>query len=226
MRFPNAAKGVKNIFTAQILMLIGAICEIIGFIILVGGLMAADATKGSNAGVAALLGGSMGSMLLLAAYSILSLIAFIMQIVGIVNAKKDEESFKSALICLIIGIVATIIGGLFMRLSRVVFALFMSVGSLMGAFVIIFIISGCIKLADQLNRGDVSTKGSNILKMIVVIAGLSVILSIVSSFMMANVAIMVTAMILAVVSVVLSIVQYIMFLTFLSQSKKMLNEEK
>ena len=226
MRFPNAAKGVKNIFTAQILMLIGAICEIIGFIILVGGLMAADATKGSNAGVAALLGGSMGSMLLLAAYSILSLIAFIMQIVGIVNAKKDEESFKSALICLIIGIVATIIGGLFMRLSRVVFALFMSVGSLMGAFVIIFIISGCIKLADQLNRGDVSTKGSNILKMIVVIAGLSVILSIISSFMMANVAIMVTAMILAVVSVVLSIVQYIMFLTFLSQSKKMLNEEK
>lgn len=226
MRFPNAAKGVKNIFTAQILQLIGAICEIIGFIILVGGLMAADATKGSNAGVAALLGGSMGSMLLLAAYSILSLIAFIMQIVGIVNAKKDEESFKSALICLIIGIVATIIGGLFMRLSRVVFALFMSVGSLMGAFVIIFIISGCIKLADQLNRGDVSTKGSNILKMIVVIAGLSVILSIVSSFMMANVAIMVTAMILAVVSVVLSIVQYIMFLTFLSQSKKMLNEEK
>lgn len=226
MRFPNAAKGVKKIFTAQILQLIGAICEIIGFIILVGGLMAADATKGSNAGVAALLGGSMGSMLLLAAYSILSLIAFIMQIVGIVNAKKDEESFKSALICLIIGIVATIIGGLFMRLSRVVFALFMSVGSLMGAFVIIFIISGCIKLADQLNRGDVSTKGSNILKMIVVIAGLSVILSIVSSFMMANVAIMVTAMILAVVSVVLSIVQYIMFLTFLSQSKKMLNEEK
>ena len=226
MRFPNAAKGVKNIFTAQILQLIGAICEIIGFIILVGGLMAADATKGSNAGVAALLGGSMGSMLLLAAYSILSLIAFIMQIVGIVNAKKDEESFKSALICLIIGIVATIIGGLFMRLSRVVFALFMSVGSLMGAFVIIFIISGCIKLADQLNIGDVSTKGSNILKMIVVIAGLSVILSIVSSFMMANVAIMVTAMILAVVSVVLSIVQYIMFLTFLSQSKKMLNEEK
>lgn len=224
MRFPNAAKGVKNIFTAQILMLIGAICEVVGIFIIVGGLAAAGATNGSNAGIAAFLGGSSIGAIFLFAYGILALIGFIMQIVGIVNAKKDEESFKSALICLIIGIIAPIVGGLFMNVSPVVAGLFTSVGTLMSTFVTIFIISGCIKLADQLNRGDVSTKGSNILKMIIVIAGLSIILSIVSSFMLANVAIMVTALILVAIAMVLSVIQYIMFLTFLSQAKKMLNE--
>ena len=226
MRFPNAAKGVKNIFTAQILQLIGTICEIIGLVIVITGGATAVLSKGSEAGIMAALGQMAGASIFLVACSILALIAFIMQIVGIVNAKKDEESFKSALICLIIGVIAPFVGALFLRVSPVVASLFTTVGSLMGVFVTVFIISGCIKLADQLNRGDVSAKGSNILKMIIVIAGLSVILSIVSSFMLANVAIMVTALIIMAVAMVLSLIQYIMFLTFLSQTKKMLNDEK
>ena len=226
MRFPNAAKGVKNIFTAQILQLIGTICGVIGCIILISSGVTAVLTKGSDAGLIAALSQVAGASIFVIAYSILALIAFIMQIVGIVNAKKDEESFKSALICLIIGVVVPIIGALFARISPVISSLCISVSNLMGIFVTIFIISGIIKLADQLNRGDVSTKGSNILKMIIVIAGVSLILSIVSSFMLANVAILVTAVILFVISMILTLVQYIMFLTLLSQAKKMLNEEK
>ena len=224
MRFPNAAKGVKNIFTAQILQLIGSICEIIGLVIVISGGATAILSKGSDAGLVAALSQMAGASIFLVAYSILALIAFIMQIVGIVNAKKDEESFKSALICLIIGIIAPIVGALFARVSPVITSLCASVGNLMGLFVTIFIISGIIKLADQLNRGDVSTKGSNILKIIIVIAAISLILSIVSSFMLTNTAILVTAMILLAISMILSLVQYIMFLTLLSQGKKMLLE--
>ena len=224
MRFPNAAKGVKNIFTAQILQLIGSICEIIGLVIVISGGATAILSKGSDAGLVAALSQMAGASIFLVAYSILALIAFIMQIVGIVNAKKDEESFKSALICLIIGIIAPIVGALFARVSPVITSLCASVGNLMGLFVTIFIISGIIKLADQLNRGDVSTKGSNILKIIIVIAAISLILSIVSSFMLTNTAVLVIAMILLAISLVLSIIQYIMFLTLLSQAKKMLNE--
>ena len=224
MRFPNAAKGVKNIFTAQILQLIGSICEIIGLVIVISGGATAILSKGSDAGLVAALSQMAGASIFLIAFSVLALIAFIMQIVGIVNAKKDEESFKSALICLIIGIIAPIVGALFARVSPVIMSLCSSVGNLMGLFVTIFIITGIIKLADQLNNGEVSTKGSNILKIIIVIAGLSLILSIVSSFMLTNPAILVIAMILLAISLVLSLIQYIMFLTLLSQAKKMLNE--
>ena len=224
MRFPNAAKGVKNIFTAQILQLIGSICEIIGLVIVISGGATAILSKGSDAGLVAALSQMAGASIFLVAFSILALIAFIMQIVGIVNAKKDEESFKSALICLIIGIIAPIVGALFARVSPVIMSLCATVGNLMGLFVTIFIITGIIKLADQLNNSEVSTKGSNILKIIIVIAGLSLILSIVSSFMLTNPAILVIAMILLAISLVLSLIQYIMFLTLLSQAKKMLNE--
>lgn len=224
MRFPNAATGVKRIFTAQILQLIGTICMVIGCIILISGGVTAVLSKGSDSGLVAALSQAAGASIFLVAYSILAIIAFIMQLVGIINAKKDEDSFKSALICTIIGIIAPIVGGLFVRVSPVVSSLCISFGNLMGLFVTIFIISGIIKLADQLNRGDVSTKGSNILKIIIVIAAISLILSIVSSFMLTNTAILVTAMILLAISMILSLVQYIMFLTLLSQGKKMLLE--
>ena len=223
MRFPNAAKGVKRIFTAQILQLIGTICMVIGCIILIAGGVTAVLSKGSEAGMIAALSQAAGASIFLIAYSILAMIAFIMQLVGIINAKNDEESFKSALICTIIGIIAPIVGGLFYKLP-VVMGLCFSIGNLMGLFVTIFIITGIIKLADQLNRGDVSTKGSNLLKIIIVIAGLSLILSIISSFMLTNTAILVTAVILIVISLVLSVIQYIMFLTLLAKGKNMLVE--
>ena len=221
MRFPNAAKGVKRIFTAQILQLIGTVCAVIGGLIFISGGATALLTKGSNAGAAAALGQMGIALIFFIGYGVLALIAFIMQLVGIINAKNDEDSFKSALVCLI---VVPIIGGFFVRSAPVVTSLCASVGNLMTLFVTIFIISGIIKLADQLNRGDVSTKGSNILKIIIVIAGLSLILSIVSSFMLTNTAIAVTALILLAVAMVLSVVQYIMFLTLLAKAKNMLVE--
>ena len=224
MRFPNAAKGVKRIFTAQILQLIGTICAVIGGLIFISGGATALLTKGSNAGASAALGQMGIALIFFIGYGVLALIAFIMQLVGIINAKNDEDSFKSALVCLIIGIVVPIIGGFFVRSAPVVTSLCASLGNLMTLFVTIFIISGIIKLADQLNRGDVSTKGSNILKIIIVIAGLSLILSIVSSFMLTNTAIAVTALILLAVAMVLSVVQYIMFLTLLAKAKNMLVE--
>ena len=197
MRFPNAAKGVKRIFTAQILQLIGTVCAVIGGLIFISGGATALLTKGSNAGAAAALGQMGIALIFFIGYGVLALIAFIMQLVGIINAKNDEDSFKSALICTIIGIIAPVIGGFFVRSAPVVSSLCISFGNLMGLFVTIFIISGIIKLADQLNRGDVSTKGTNVLKLIIVVA---------------------------ILSLILNIIKYFMYLSFLSRLKKSLVE--
>lgn len=224
MRFPNAAKGVKRIFTAEILKLIGTICAVIGLLIVAIGAAAAGATNGSDAGLAAFVGSAAGGLVLFAVYAILVTIAFFMHLVGIINARHDEDSFKSALACLIIGLVAMILSGVFFSINATVASLFYTFGNLMSLFVTIFIISGIIKLADKMNRGDVSTKGTNVLKLIIVITGLSLILSIVSSIMINNTAVIVTALILFVVALVLCIVEYIMFLSFLANAKKMLAE--
>lgn len=223
MRFPNAAKGVKKLFTAEILNLIGTLCGIIGLGIIAVGIAAAGVNGQTDAGMAALVGGAAGGMIFVIAYVVLVTIAFILHLVGIINARHDEESFKSALICLILNLVAMVCSGIFTSINTTVASLFYTFGNLMNLFVTLFIISGIIKLADQLNRGDVSAKGSNILKIIVVIAALGLVISIVSSFIMSTAA-MVTAMILMAVALILSVVQYIMFLTFLAKAKKMLAE--
>lgn len=229
MRFPNAAKGVKRIFSAEILNLLAKIFLAVAVVIVVIGYAGAVGTAG-NAGIenseAAL--DVMGGSILIAAifalaWVVLGIIGFIMNIVGIVNASHDEPNFKSALLFLIVGIVTAILAGIFYN-SGFVSSLLYSLSNLLNLFVYIFVIAGVVKLADQMNRGDVSAKGTNVLKLIIVINILALIASLISTFMGGMVA-SVTAGVLLLVGIVLSIIQYFMYLSFLSKAKKMLAEK-
>ena len=229
MRFPNAAKGVKRIFSAEILNLLAKIFLAVAVVIVVIGYAGAVGTAG-NAGIenseAAL--DVMGGSILIAAifalaWVVLGIIGFIMNIVGIVNASHDEPNFKSALLFLIVGIVTSILAGIFYN-NGTVSSLLYSLSNLLNLFVYIFVIAGVVKLADQMNRGDVSAKGTNVLKLIIVINILALIASLISTFMGGMVA-SVTAGVLLLVGIVLSIIQYFMYLSFLSKAKKMLAEK-
>lgn len=225
MKYPNAAKGVKRIFTAEILKLVGTIFGVIGLTIVAIGLMTAKVTNGSDAGIVTLVVSLGIGALPLIAWFVLRLIGFILRLVGIINAKQDEDSFKSSLVCLILEMVSVVVSGVFLGInSTVVASVLYSFAELMGLFVTLFIISGIIKLADKLNRGDVSAKGSNLLKLICVIVGLSLLLNIISSILIGNPAIMFIALILFGAALILCAIQYIMFLSFLAKAKKMLAE--
>ena len=114
MKFPNAYNGVKKIFTAEILSLIGTISLIIAAIlVLATGAMvetgAADAAVNETMGMAA------GFAIFGLVGSILMLVAFIMNLVGILSARKDEGLFNTALAFTIIGIVAAVLTSLFSK---------------------------------------------------------------------------------------------------------------
>ena len=223
MKYPNAAKGVKRIFTAEILGLISTILLIIGFVLLIPALVAKNGAEGmEGAAIGATV--AMGVFVLIA--GVLSIIAFIMNIIGISNASKDEENFKSALLFLILGLVAkaaSITIGRFVKDAAVATGMLDSASSLLNIFVTIFVISGIVKLADRLNRGDISAKGTNVLKILIAVNVLSLIASFVASVMGGPVASGVS-LVLAIVSAVLSLVQYIMYLSLLGKAKKMLIE--
>ena len=93
MQFPNALEGVKKIYKAEIIALFGAI---VGFVAAVLGLVGAQ--SGSVGGLA-------GAGILIIAMSVLFIIAFIMNIVGLNKARPDEENFKNALYMVFAGIV-------------------------------------------------------------------------------------------------------------------------
>ena len=70
MKFPNAANGVKKLFTAQVLSLIAAIATIIGLALLI--ITAASAEANVEGGAIA---AGLGTIVLMGAASVLILIA-------------------------------------------------------------------------------------------------------------------------------------------------------
>ena len=215
MRFPNAAAGVKKIFTSEILSLIAGLLSVIAAI---GGVvLAAAATSADNSSDAAAAAGLTG-LGIFAVFgigaAILLVIAFILKLVGINKAKVDEPAFKTAMIFVLVGIVATLIGG-FIN-NDTVKSIFDIISSVASLCVTLYIIQGIKNLADQLNDGAVSAKGSKIFMLIACIYCIRILASIISLFAPT------VAGILELVGAIVSIVQYIIFLTYLSQAKKML----
>lgn len=231
MKYPNAAKGVKKIFTAKILELISIICMAAALISAL--LLFVTASNKSTAGAGA---SAVAVMIFLVAAGILIIVGAIMMLVGLIQAGRDEVSFKSALICILGEIIALAIAGIIsansaagmsgpvldlaaaggtMSLSHLI----TSIGNLL---ITVFIITGIVRLADQLNDGAVSAKGSNVLKIIVAVNVLVIIADIIALIFGANPATATTCGILLIVALVLQIIQFFMYLSLLSNGKKML----
>ncbi len=222
MRFPNAAKGVKRIFTAEILGLIAGIAMVIAYIFGIVAVAAAFNANDQSAAMGSFASfGVMGILLIVAL--VLMIISFIMNIVGITNASKDEKSFSTALLFLVIGLAASVIGSFLQNVNPTIYGLCTSLSQLMNLFVNIFVISGIIRLADQLNRGDISQKGANIFKLLIAIYIIMLIVSLIATFM-GGLTASIVAGVLMLVSAILSVVKYFLYLSFLSKAKKMLAE--
>lgn len=218
MSFPNAAKGIKRIYTAEILKLIGYICLILAAIVGVVAL-AAPGDEASSAAETLSLGGFIGAIVLVVAFAILMITAFIMNLIGYINARNDNENFKTALVFLIVGIVFTGISVFVINngLSSILYSL----STLSETLSTIFVIAGVMQIARQLGREDISKKGTTVLKLIITTEVISFILSFISTFLRGGTTEIVSTVLL-LASLLVTFIKYIMYLSFLSKSKKML----
>ena len=210
MQFPNAFNGVKKIYTAEILGLIGAACAIITAIMAIVG--AAGESLGAIA-VAGVFG---------VASAVLMIISFILNIVGVGRAAKDEPAFKTALYALIIGIIASIVLGAFQS-SSFISSLGSTVSKVMEFVASYFICTGIINLADKLNDASVSAKGQRVRSLLVIVWIISAVVGLISGIVNSG-AVSVIGGILGIVAAILAIVAYIMYLGLLSKAKKMLEQ--
>lgn len=217
MKFPNAAKGVKRIFTAEILKLVAAVVSIIGVALMIITLAAAE-SKAEGATIAA----GTGTVILLAVAAVLALIGGIMALIGIINASKDEGSFKVALFAIIISLCAAIVGGIFSQNSTIQ-SICQIVQNLMSIFVTVFVIQGVSNLAEKVGNDNVAAQGKTLLTIIVAIYALSLIANIIV-LIFGGMFVSVTAGVIAVIALVLNVIGYIVYLSLLSKGKKMLAE--
>ncbi len=240
MNYENAKKGIGQIFTAEILQLLAAIMTVVGAIITVvgvatvaaagigefgatlGGASEADLTAIGNAATLAGVGTIGGSVLTIVG-AIIAFIGFILYIVGVGNASKDEDGFKKAMLFLVLALVCSIVGSFTGGVANGVLAGILTIlGAVFDLLSAIYVINGIISLANKTGNSKVEAKGRFTLKLILVILIMNIIVSLIGLFVNVS-AIVVIAGVLNIIAAILSVVRYFVYLSLLSNAKKMFN---
>ena len=216
MNFPNAYKGISRILTAQWIQLICSILTIIGAVLtIVYSISAATTAEASlKAADFSTLTGITGTIVFVA--MIFGIIAIIMNLVGISNARKDDSQFSTAFILCIISLILGIVTGGIQFLNPAIAGWLSFVQNVLSLAVIEYVVAGITSLAKQLKNEDVAGLGKSIRIIITILYCIAIIICIIG-----NVA---TSLdnILSVVEVVLELVVFIAYIVLLMKEKRML----
>lgn len=211
MTFPNAYSGVKKIFTSQILVLIGVVLI---FIAALAGGTSAISAAGGNLDINIAVGTTATSAGIALVGSVLVIVGYIINLVGLSQAGKDERRFfRPAFIIAIAMLILSIVAGLFTDN----YTLQNIVGIISGVaelIVIILTVLGIGELAFRLNRPQIASFGKKVMILIIVARLVSMITQSVGTGE--------AALVVAAIGSILGIVSYIAFLMLLSRGKNML----
>ena len=222
MTFPNAYHGVKKIFTAELLKLIGAGCLLLLAVSAV--IAAVSAAAGEDSG---LLTAGILSVIFGIAGVVLPIIGYIMNIVGLYQASKDEENFKTAFAAAIIALVISAVSGIFSAVgigAGVADNISRGVSTIMEIVILVFVVGGISALAEKLHKTEMVTMGGHILIIVIIINGLRIIADIIPMLFGANNTTTSIEGIMQIVAGICAIVGYIVYLVYLGKAKNMLRD--
>jgi hypothetical protein len=215
MRFPNAFRGVKKIWLAELLMLLAAIVGIVLIVVIAANsslvgeevIVNEDAVKTP----AAILG--IGTALI-------ALVAFVLNLLGLINARKDDSAFSIALLVTLLGIVASVISSIWSGNQGLV-KWMDTVLTICSMFASYYVLTGIANLAEQFP--DEATKALALKSRTLVegtFCATAIFKLIISIFKIQDGSTIYT--ILSIVALVLELVSYVLYLRALSKGKKML----
>ena len=213
MRYPNAYKGVSQIYKAELIAILAVICTGIGAILAIFGVGVADVGSEAVGAGFAITGG-----LFVMATAVLMIVSYILNIIGVGNAAKDEVGFRSAMIAIIIGIVAAIVAGIFAN-NEIVFLIAQLVSRICDIMVFWFCIGGISNLAEKLNDRAVVNKTDSFTRLIIGIYIAGIVLAVIGTFVRGGGFL---DGFIDVVGSVCSIVAYLAYLSLLRDAKDML----
>lgn len=218
--YKNAAKGIKKIFTSEILGLVTAVLAIalaISVVVFAGSLV--DALTKDLADGSGVLTGGVLTVVFSAAIAIISLIAFILKLVGIINARNDDPAFGSAFIFTLVGLGASFIAGIFSG-NQVVNGIFTTISNIASFLITLFIIKGIINIGKKLGKYELVQKGNTIFNLIMLVYGLSIVGTLISTIFKNIPALVTVGGILGIIAGVISIIYYFLYLSLLNKARK------
>lgn len=206
MTLPNAYKGVKKIFVAEILQLIGSVLTLVGLTMLVGGAGAYLETGGDASAVSTVATGGIFTLLA----PCLAILALVLNLVGLKQASADEpDRMGKAFTCAIIALVLSFVVVVFVLMHWGGASFLNALSDLAEMCAIIFTIMGVSEVTQNIARQDVADMGPKILTISVIAIVASIIAGIVGN---------VIGGVASIIALVLMMVAYVVFLVFLGRA--------
>lgn len=143
MRFPNACKGLKKIFFAELISLIALVPYAVSLVLIQ--FLPKEIDK-NNAEI-------LPAEVVVTILSILSLVmmtvAYVLNVIGYVTASKDNESFKKAMLLTIAGMVLTVVSGIMENANGnpILTNTFDSMENILDLLITLMTISGIVTLS-------------------------------------------------------------------------------
>ena len=215
MRFPNAFRGVKKIWLAELLMLLAAV---VGIILIV--LIAANSTLVGEEVIVNEDAVKTPAAILGIGTTLIALIALVLNLLGLFNARSDDAAFRIALLVTVLGIVASAISAIWSTNAGLVkwMDTALTIFSMLASY---YVLTGIANLADQYPDPDTKALA---LKSRTLVEGAfcatAVFKLIINIFKIQDGSTL--YIILSVVALLLELVSYILYLRALSKGKKML----
>lgn len=143
MRFPNACKGLKKIFFAELISLIALVPYAVSLVLIQ---FLPEEIDKNNAEI-------LPAEVAVTILSILSLVmmtvAYVLNVIGYVTASKDNESFKKAMLLTIAGMVLTVVSGIMENANGnpILTNTFDSMENILDLLITLMTISGIVTLS-------------------------------------------------------------------------------
>ena len=214
MRFPNAFRGIKKIWLAELLMLLAAVVGIIMVIVM--------ATNGTMVGEDIIINESVKTPIAILGIvtAVIALVAFILNLVGLINANNDDPAFRIALLVTILGIVASAISAIWSN-NETLNKWMDTALTICSLFASYYVLTGIANLAEKMS--DAATKALALKSRTLVegsFCATALFKLIISIFKIQSGSTIST--ILAVIALLLELVSYILYLRALAKGRKML----
>lgn len=235
MRFPNAYKGISKMFVAEILKLIAAGLIVAGSIatifsgvgsVIGAAIENADVTEQQLDQMITAPGALIAGIVMGGIAMLLFIIAYILNLVGLGQASRDEDNLRNAFIVSIVVLIVSIISAIITSTnvaSGTGGDIAQVVRTVAEIFVMISVIIGVQNLARALGDRGEQVLGNRLLTVITISLIVSAVATFISIFF--NNSVMQTVDgILGIIAGVAMIVAYIMYIIFLGKARRILRE--
>lgn len=220
MRFPNACKGLKKVFFAELITLIALVPNTVSMVLFQ---VLPEEINENNVEM-------LPAEVLVTVLSLVSLalmtVAYVLNLIGYFTASKDNESFKKALLLSIAGLVLTVVSGIMENAdgNPVLTNTFDSMEQILDLLITLTTISGIVTLAVTFGNLKMVNSGKALYKFLFAVY-MPTLIAYVFVYMLRNTR---SAMILAVtvtlISFALNAIYSLLYMRYLFRAMNMLED--